>query len=372
MLQMWGETSLINYEDFVLLMKGQKKLDCVKLRSSLQGEGSALAEILEEEEFNATPRGSDVLEDSSPHLDSLLAHYRRRTDDIDFSSLSMEDDAQRTVSFSEQYSEYKTAGLISPHTPARVEDFHPELISRPCPPLLPLPGARALHASLVQDPFADYPSVSLMRGRSVSLDERDTVKEEAGWRKSRDSRQAMIPEHVTCLSDIDRVVQDETKTPLVVNRTLYRAHREFRLTLTEACKRFEDEQIRRAKETLRAHESAGTKYIAGLVMRHGQALSDESIKKFLAETMEEQQKQVDQANRRGGRGRHSRKKTNSDMSGMLSGPTPPLTLDLCDVKEPIIGEALASIKEDDDTVLRHPTIPGEFRTTSYDPFHGTF
>jgi hypothetical protein len=191
-------------------------------------------------------------------------------------------------------------------------------------------------------------------------------------RKSRDSRQAMIPDHVTCLSDIDRVAQDEAKTPLVINRTLYRAHREFRLTLTEACKRFEDEQMRRAKETLRALESADAKYTAGLVMRHGQALSDESIKKFLAETMEEQRKQVDQANRRGGRGRHCRKKTNSDMSGMLSGPTPPLTLEIGDMMKPTKQEVLAPIKEEAETVLRHPTIPGEFRTTSYDPFHGTF
>ena len=283
----------------------------------------------------------------------------------------MDNDAHRTVSFNEQYSDFMTTGLVPPHPPEREDYSHPKSIPRPFPPL-PLPGARAFHASLVHGPFADYPSVSLTRGRSVSLDEKDTVKEEAESRKSRDSRQAMIPEHVTCLSDIDRMAQDETKTPLVINRTLYRAHREFRLTLTEACKRFEDEQMRRAKETLIAQESAGAKYIAGLVMRHGQALSDESIKKFLAETMEDQRKQVDQANRRGGRGRHSRKKTNSDMSGMLVGPTPPLTFEICDMTKPTKREALSSIKEEDGTVLRHPTIPGEFRTTSYDPFHRTF
>jgi hypothetical protein len=415
---MWGETSLINYEDFVLLMKGQKKLDSGNLRSSLQGVQSlALAEILEDDEENGTPHGSFVLEESSPQLESFLPelspavlgdspntiggvynslsapptplHYGKRFDEIDYSPLSVDDDAQHTVSFNEQCSEFKMTNFTPPQTPVRGpsdyvtpsggrEDFHPKLISRPCPPL-PLPWSRALHASLMQDPETDYLTrPSLTRGRSVSLDEKDTLMEEAESRKSimtkldRDSRQAMIPEHATRISDIDRVAQDETKTPLVINRTLYRAHREFRLTLTEACKRFEDEQMRRAKETLRAKESAGAKYTASLVMRHGQALPDESIKKFLAETMEEQRKQVDQANRRGGRGRHSRKKTNSDMSGMLIGPTPPMMPE-AGITE-TYREAMVQIKEDDefmekdDTVLRHPTIPGEFRTTSYDPF----
>jgi len=335
MLQMWGETSLINYEDFVLLMKGQKKWDSGNpLRNSLQGfQGPVLPEILEDDEDNATPYGSFVLGESSPQLETMLN---------ELSPIFSNESSVQT-----------------------------------------LPGARAFHTSLMQCPFTDYPTDSLTRaalsrGRSVSLDERDTLKEEADYRKSHDSRQAMIPEHTTCLSDIDRVVQDETKTPLVVNRTLYRAQREFRHAFTEACKQFEDEQMRRAKETLRAQESAGAKHTAGLVMRHGQALSDQSIKKFLAETIEEQQKQVDQANRRGGRGRHSRKKTTSDMSGMLSGPTPPSTPEMGDRKKLANQEALARIEEDerkvskhpdDDTVLRRPTIPGEFRRTTYDPFH---
>jgi hypothetical protein len=178
----------------------------------------------------------------------------------------------------------------------------------------------------------------------------------------------MIPDHATCLSDIDRVVQDETKTPLVVNRTLYRAHREFRHTLTEACKRFEDEQVRRAKESLRAQEGAGAKYTADLVTKHGQALSDESCEMFFAETIEQQQKQVDQANRRGGRGRHSRKKTTSDMSGMLGGRTPPVTPEMGDREKPSKQEALAPIEEDNDTILRGPTVPGDFRVSTWDPF----
>jgi len=414
MLQMWGENSLIDYDDFVLLMKGQKKRDS-GLRSSLQGvQGSALPEILEGDEDNATAHGSFVLGESSPQLESMLIelspsfpaespgrssitfnkaysslsapptplHYGKRFDDVDEPPLSMDDDVQPTLSFAEQYPEFTMANLTPPQSPVRGpsdyvtpsggrESFHPTLLSHRSSPLPPLPGmmpgSMAFHSSLVT-------RASLSRSRSVSLDEKDTLKEDTESRKSlmlkldHDSREAMIPEHATCLSDIDRVVQ-ETKTPLVVNRTLYRAHREFRHTLTEACKRFEDEQMRRAKESLRAQESAGAKYTAGLVMRHGQALSDESMKKFLAETIEQQRKQVDQANRRGGRGGHSRKKTTSDMSGMLSGPTPPATQEMGDWKKPTKEEALAPIEEDDDdTILRGPTIPGDFRMSTWDPF----
>ena len=402
MLQMWGQTSHIKYEDFVLLMKGQKKWDGANsLRSSRQGvQGSALHDILEDEEDDGTLYGSFVMGESSPQLDSMLAeispnfppdspgrsstilHHEKRVVGVDESPRGVNEDALPTLSFTEQYSEFTMANLTPPQSLVRGpseyvtpsvgrESCHPKLVSHLSPPLLPLPGmmpgSRAFHSSLVT-------RASLSRGRSVSLDEKDTLKEDAESRKSlmlkldHDSREAMIPEHATCLSDIDRVVQ-ETKTPLVVNRTLYRAHREFRHTLTEACKRFEDEQMRRAKESLRAQESAGAKYSAGLVMRHGQALSDESIKKFLAETIEQQRKKVDQANRRGGRGRHSRKKTTSDMSEMLIEPTPLVTPEMGDWKKLAKQEALDPIEEDDDdTILRGPTIPGEFRMSTWDPF----
>ena len=420
MLQMWGENSLIDYEDFVLLMKGQKQ----KKRNSLQGvQGCALPEILEGDEDNATPYGSFVLGESSPKIDSMLTelspsfpadspgrsgsstlckaysslsapptplHYGKRFDEVDEAPLSMDEDVQPTASFSEQYSELTMSKLTPPQSPVRGpsdyvtpsvgrESLHPKLISHLSAPLLPLPGmlpgSMAFHSSLMRGSVTESSTrASLSRGRSVSLDEKDTLKEEAESRKSlmlkldHDSRQMVILEHGTCLSDIDRVVQDETKTPLVVNRKLYRAHREFRHTLTEACKRFEDEQMRRAKESLRAQESAGAKYTAGLVMRHGQALSDESIKKFLAETIEKQRKKVDQANRRGGRGRHSRKKTKSDMSGMFSEPTLPAMPEMGDRKKPTKVEELAPIDEDDDTILRGPTIPGDFRMSTWDPF----
>mmetsp|Transcript_32638 Transcript_32638/g.68624 ORF Transcript_32638/g.68624 Transcript_32638/m.68624 type:complete len:1139 (-) Transcript_32638:104-3520(-) len=446
MLQMWGEsmkdvncmTALINYEDFVLLMKGQKRDRETRwvLRSSVEGL-AAVPEIAFEEDEDGhndimhTPLGSfnetespmlalpldapDVItpirkpplsrKEVSPDLSASPArtktflrmgsnsapptpiHFGKRFDETEEadSPLSMDAvDESGSVSFNEQYAVFTMPDLdlTPPQTPVRGPadyvtptaargTFNPQLIANLSlsPPDLSLPGDKALHSSLTFHP-------SLARGRSVSLDEKEThsSKEQAESRKKmmfkRDSRRAMaIPEHTHNVSAIDRVIADTTKTPLVVNRKLYRAHREFRHAVTEACKRFEDEQMRRAMETLRAQESAGAKYSAGLVMRHGQALSESSIKSFLAKTLEEQQKKVDQANRRGGRGRRSRKKTISDMSGMLGGPAlPEATVEeRKTVNVTPKQEALAPVKENEN-LLRNPTKPGEFRKTNYDPF----
>mmetsp|Transcript_11866 Transcript_11866/g.21915 ORF Transcript_11866/g.21915 Transcript_11866/m.21915 type:complete len:1141 (-) Transcript_11866:103-3525(-) len=441
MLKMWGESMkdvnlrFINYEEFVLLMKGQKRDRESRpfLRSSLEGL-AAVPEITSDDEDVHTPHGSFIeLEfapvailpvnnetneviaaarkpklspkeaspvpvGSSPGRKSLLrmgsnsapatpVHFGKRFDEIEQSDspLSMDEGESGRkslkTSFTEQYGfQIPNLDLTPPQTPVRgPADYvtptvaratiNPQLISNLSPPDLSFPGTNTLHMSMI-------------RGRSVSLDEKDTLLEEAETRRSmmfkRDSRRAMaIPEHTHNVSDIDRVIEDKTKTPLVVNRALYRAHREFRHAVTEACKRFEDEQMRRAKETLQAQE--GAKCSAGLVMRHGQALSDQSIKTFLKKTLEEQQKQVDQANRRGGRGRRSRKKTISDMSGMMGGPEPEATVAVRrtvdeatvaagkTVDEEPKKEALAPVKENEN-LLRNPTKPGEFRRTNYDPF----
>lgn len=158
-----------------------------------------------------------------------------------------------------------------------------------------------------------------------------------------------------------KVIEDSTKTPLVVNRALYRSHREFRHSLMEATKRFEHEQMRRAEETLRAQEKSRVNRRASLVMRRGQGMSESSIKGFLKETLDERQKQMDQANRRGGRGRHGRKKTISDMSGMMGGPALPQA-------RAKIQTIVDSTPTKSENLLRNPTKPGEFRKTNYNPF----
>jgi len=109
------------------------------------------------------------------------------------------------------------------------------------------------------------------------------------------------------------------KSALAVNRELYRAHRKMRISVLEASRRFEEKKVSRARDALmkeQMKEAMG----AGLVMRHGLKLqvTSEAIRKYLDEAMAEQQVLLEKANRRGGRGRRTRKKTISDMSAMMS------------------------------------------------------
>jgi Ca2+-binding EF-hand superfamily protein len=163
------------------------------------------------------------------------------------------------------------------------------------------------------------PQPSLVtRRRSKSLEDENVDLNESGeFGGFKDTRRALnLPEH-----SHKEAVKDElaNKSALAVNRQLYRAHRQMRLSVLEACKRFEEQQASRARDTLmkeKVKEAMG----AGLVMRHGtkfQVTSD-AIRTYLEEAQAEQQALVDKANRRGGRGRSARKKTISDMSAMMN------------------------------------------------------
>jgi len=92
----------------------------------------------------------------------------------------------------------------------------------------------------------------------------------------------------------------DTKSPLVINKVIYRAHREMRLAVLEASKRFEEKQAQRKRG-------------AGLVMRRG-SISKEATKQHREREM------IEKARRCGGRTQKYR--TASDLSGMiLAGPS---------------------------------------------------
>ena len=309
MLKMWGEsmkdvnnkTALINYEDFVLLMKGQKR-DRVTTRmgrpsiteglaavpeisseddddhnAPLLAQSTPLRSFNEMEPLDTTPKNAEIVaaparkptlipKNGSPDLMSAAIpspdrkhfvrmgsnsapatplHYGKRFDEIDQVAESphgMDEDGENVggVSFNEQCAVFTVPDLdlTPPQTPVRsAADFitptvgrptlDPNLISGLTPPDLSLPSIMPGNISI--------PADLTKRGRSVSMDEKETYtsKVEAESRKSmlfkRDSRRAMaIPEHTHTVSDIDNAIKDKTKTPLVVNRKLYRAHREFR------------------------------------------------------------------------------------------------------------------------------------------------
>jgi hypothetical protein len=162
----------------------------------------------------------------------------------------------------------------------------------------------------------------------------------------------------------------------------------MRVAVIEATKRFEEEQTRRAREILESLE--GKRNVgAGLVMRHGlkKQISTQAVRDWLKKSQEEQAKQLDIATKRGGRGKSRRKKTISDMTGMLSDlgvdVGTPLESGSFDVMPLVFNSPadevhtklsesdsilnLGAVDIDDFPPIREATIPGVFRV-SKDPF----
>jgi calcium-dependent protein kinase len=166
----------------------------------------------------------------------------------------------------------------------------------------------------------------------------DEERERAEWLKSRYSRQRSQSEGVIDLApkplhtdnnDLSTMhpmaipehgeaeeKHDRTK-PLSANRNLYRAHRQMRLAVMDATKRFEEEQMKHVfkEEVKKSRASLG----AGLVMKHGESkkLSTDEVRKILKKRQQEQQELLQKANKRTGRG-PGRKKTASDLTMLFA------------------------------------------------------
>merc|ERR1712232_1502786 len=135
-------------------------------------------------------------------------------------------------------------------------------------------------------------------------------------------------------SDLEKVLNDDTKSPLVVNRCLYRAHRNLRLAVLEASKRFEEihqehilatakqQQEEKAPKQRSSSLTGGGAAGAGLVLRHGLCAEEDSeaLQRFLSKMKESKEKQavlIAKAQRQSGRGKRNRKKVVSDLAGMM-------------------------------------------------------
>jgi len=181
----------------------------------------------------------------------------------------------------------------------------------------------------------------------------------------------------------------DEKIPLSVNRDLYRAHRTMRLSIVEASKRLEKENERRARQEMQK-EQARSNMVPGLIMRHGGELSAASIKQFVDQQHMEEQKNVLSASKRSGR-RGARNRTSSDIRGMFGGSGTAmnnLTLPKKNAQTAMSGipefhsrssrlQPLAKATPPIEPVapdlpelpkVRNPTKPGQFRKTNYDPF----
>ena len=151
------------------------------------------------------------------------------------------------------------------------------------------------------------------------------------------SRAVSLPESGAGISSpgadpVMKAINSEDATPLVVNRMLYRAHRQSRLAVLEASRRFEEEQMKRTAKTLTQalNKDTGVKvssnnlYRANLIMRHSQnaAASSDSVRSMVQQAQDEMQRKIDVARRRSGR-RHDRKKSVSNLAEMVGNSLPP-------------------------------------------------
>lgn len=448
MREMWGDSmkavkcqhARITYDDFLLLMKGQSKENppVAEIDGDLGVNVTALLNkpqlyVVNENEVNehlteipasalafeqphpegiGPGTGTPLDKSASPNRnvpkpavkisptavkarlsgsapDILSEHQKRILDmDMDFLAqdgpLSMDDD-DHDISSSGPGVPGCAASLTPPASPQRgAQDY--------CTPV----AARRTSGFDVEDnvsPNLLLPGLSLRpslytRRRSRSVDDKDSNVEEKEGRDLHEVadvvRDMVLPETRHQRNEIDSVLNDNSKSALVVNRQLYRAHRQMRLAVLEASKRFEEQQTAHARDLILAQrEAEGTSeqglvmIQAGLVMRHGhkKQVSSEAIRTLLQENQVQQQALVEKANRRGGRGRRSRKKTISDMSGMLGSSmgqddVSKITEAVHSEPSDVLVDAAVPSDPSKDGRLRGPTVPGQFRQAS-DPFGHT-
>jgi Serine/threonine protein kinase len=382
------DSSQITYEDFLLLMKGQtvqhKDLSprpyiplnppLPKMPVSLLNAGGSLDVLHEMSDSNETE------DDAEPDSGALAAKVVKpqfgfgSSRSYEDQPISMDDeddnfDEKLSEAADKQVQMQMTGNFTPPQSPVRSpKDF-----------VTPTTGERfniSPDLKLLGHSMPELPdSRDFSRRRSKSVDDQDYLSsprqdvDQDHPTVVPDIRRAMLlPEHSSG-KHLDTDVHDDKLTPLVVNRKLYRAHRQMRLAVLEASKRFEEEQLKRTKAELQqAQQPDGRHFGAGLVMKRGKKkeVSSDAIRRLMIERQSKQKTMVDIAARKGGRGKRVRKKTVSDMSAMLSAlPTGQISVPT-PVKEDHSSEDEAELTLHDIT-KPEPTVLGVFRKTK-DPF----
>jgi Ca2+-binding EF-hand superfamily protein len=435
MRRMWGDSmdacncshARITYENFLLLMKGQTKetaeSEHVMPPPPLTGAPLSQKGLLPVVHEIRSEEGITTDEDEPRKGDTIVLPSGDVVRKKDGSIVQAKPSVKIATPTTPQYTrneltpQMEAEDLDSPLSMDEDEDMHvgsPTFGGSPfrqnlTPPQSPTrgpsdyitPRANAKPATVVEIGEAiklpEMDSSPYIRRRSRSVDDRD---EEERLRDELDSeltpkfeadarRALLLPEHEQERSkkEIDQIIKDDSRTNLVVNRALYRAHRQMRLSVLEASKRFEEEQTRRATEMLiKQGEDDGKETVApvgaGLVMRHGlrEKVTSEAVKKWLYQNEKKQEALVEKANKRGGRGKRTRKKTISDMSGLLSSmkedSNEKLQGTLAESVPPAGSPGKHSESEGDldfsvDVTqggpIRKATVPGQFRKVQ-DPF----
>ena len=434
MRKMWGDSMKavncthprITYEDFLLLMKGQTRepsesdlgLNSSQVLNTSQGLMVVPEDVVTEEKVNLTllrrtPSKADgALGQVAPM--PLTPILSAGSDEAEMDTpLSMDDDddiAPVPVGESAVFRGPSTQlSLTPPSSPKRgPEDYLSPLGDRLKHRMSDIPSVAGLEIPGLSS-AKSHPPVVYVRKRSRSMG--DGSEGSSGGNDSSkatespksqpklevvppkfavDARRAVaLPEHENGMD----LPGDKNKSALQVNRQLYRAHRQMRLSVVEASKRFEEQQARHVRDILVAqaeHGGKGGTVPAGLVMRRGQGqtVTSEAVNKLLQENKRQEQALVEKANRRGGRGRRTRKKTISDMSGMVGSlsqdqlhgisiaAAAESPSEIFATASPNSAESpprTSDVDQSADKNLRGATVPGDFRKVS-DPFgaHGKY
>mmetsp|Transcript_27249 Transcript_27249/g.40234 ORF Transcript_27249/g.40234 Transcript_27249/m.40234 type:complete len:817 (+) Transcript_27249:209-2659(+) len=168
-------------------------------------------------------------------------------------------------------------------------------------------------------PETHRPKCSRLRSRSLEHTKTSFFEEDEEDSIHKVPCRALLP--ALSKRTIESVIGDESKTTLMVNRALYRAHREMRLSVLDASKRFEEKQRRHELKKKREEEGNNDKLSPGiaLVMRRSSAVATTGLTLIDGVTAEKnkQQKLIDKASSRAGRPRRTRLRSVSDMTGML-------------------------------------------------------
>jgi hypothetical protein len=441
MERMWGDSvkavkgqhARITYDDFLLLMKGQttdtpaQEVDSKVVAMDLSKPLPVVTEI--SEIWSDTSPGTSADEMEKPHPLSngnFLNEVGTLTlsgEDLAFPPLAPFDshsapatptNSRRTLDMSISIDSDDDDGIVSsgPGVPGTSASLTPPVSPSRGPEDYVTPAGHGRICLEFKDPrksgmylpslpssatVPSKPPAPYTRRRSRSMDDEEKEKDTAGLKVVASAvHHQMLPETESSRNHKGSLAKDESKTNLVVNRALYRAHRQMRLAVLDASKRFEEQQARHAEEViLAAHEESedvdgtGRMIQAGLVMRRGhqKQVSSQSIRRFLESHRKQQQQMVEVATRCGGRGRRSRNKTISDISAMLtstgaddlgSEPTAePVAALLPRPNGAIDGAVVGSgdLTNPDSYLndlsergtLRNATVPGEFRKSA-DPF----
>lgn len=369
--KMWKESlkdcncsaARITYDDFVLIMKGQTRdfeTDAEGMKKSDSGQklnGAWVHAVNKvDEKRNSNPKLEGLSKSEQINSTNGFAqHFESDAAGLDLDSpLSMDEDdgVPGTSPF-----------LGTPIRESHIKSKTPQSIADEL--MIESSSTAYSENGLDRLPPLPKPSVIHKRGKSRSFDERDM-----NTHFDIDSRRALaLPEHDPEMKK--NYANNNKMSALQVNRQLYRSHRQMRLSVIDACKRFEEQQERRARGVLLAEKNRNTVGgFAGLVMRRveNKTVSSEEVKNLLEKNRKEQQALMEKANKRSGGRRSRRKKTVSDLSTMM-GSISSEEMTKAVAKKPMIPPVIETkpLEHSDDTNFRQATVPGQFRKVK-DPF----